>query len=459
MKIRITSLIILLVLVVAACQRSAPVLKPKTFKLPLTEEQMLVWLKEHDFEVEKLRENRYSISWKEELPDGRIAGITYGGDAYKVLIESKSNNTKNKDDNSKDANTTLINRRSKSNNLFPNYENTAHFIFPLRLDINTDVIVSSNVELVQLPMPSVEGRQAKLYYPMPIYRYNYQIRNLQTSQDPVNTFQIYYSDNIATHRRDLPIIIGDLFDPENPQHLKIIDVSSPSDLWETSQVIETGIKDFKSTMWRSKNIGILPNESQHGFSVQLLSVQNSVSVPDIVLAGIDIDRRKGEKSDLIVKIDEKVINNSTDARDSGIPVGTNLSWSPSSVSLNSRFNFADMNGIEMVMKILLQSRPQGKVIGPGIIPADWGASELTQRLETLTSQSASEGWLNENTARQLKKYLTNCKSMLQKGQQVQAKQAIQAFADALKEMEIDVNLTQEAATLLGTNAAYLLTKF
>ena len=53
MKIRITPLIILFVLVIAACQRPAPVLEPKKFKVPRTEEQMLVWLKEQNCEVEK----------------------------------------------------------------------------------------------------------------------------------------------------------------------------------------------------------------------------------------------------------------------------------------------------------------------------------------------------------------------------------------------------------------------
>lgn len=452
MKIRITPLIILLVLVAAACQRSAPVLEPKTFKVPRAEEQMLVWLKEQNCEIEKLSENRYSISWKEELPDGQITRITYGEeDVCKILIESKTSKVDNQDTSRK---LNQIHFPNDSNNL--SSKNTVHFIFPLSLGINTDVIVSSKVELVQLLMPQKMGRRAKSYYPMPIHRYTYQIGNLQISQDPVNTFQIYYSDNIVTHWRDLTIRIGDLFDPENPQHLNIIDVNSPSNLWETSEVVNTGIEDFKSTMWKSKNIGILPNESQHGFSVQLFSVQNSLSVPDIVLAGINIDSRKDEKSDLVVKVNGKEIRNSTEARNSGISTAVRL-WGSSSVSINRRH--VDISGIEMVMKILLQCRPQGKVIGPGIIPADWGVSELTQRLNTLTSQSVEEGWLDESAAKQLKKYLANSQSALQKGQQSQAKQAIQKFADALKEMEIDVNLTQEASTLLGTNAAYLLTKF
>ncbi|RKU16675.1 hypothetical protein C6501_05315 [Candidatus Poribacteria bacterium] len=70
-----------------------------------------------------------------------------------------------------------------------------------------------------------------------------------------------------------------------------------------------------------------------------------------------------------------------------------------------------------------------------------------------------QGWLDEGAARQLKKHLASSQSALQKGQQHQAKQAIQKFANVLKKMEINVNLTQEAATLLGTNAAYLLTRF
>lgn len=437
MKIRITSLIILFVLVVAACQRPAPVLEPKKFKVPRNEEQMLVWLKEQNCEVEKLSENRYSISWKEELPDGRISGITYGGDVYKVLIESKSSKTDNQDT-----------RRGFKIDFSPK-KNTAHFTFLLRLGINTDVIVSSNVELVQSdPLKDYRFLSDPL---MPMYRYNYQIHNLQTSRDPVNAFQIYYSSDIVTALRDFGVW-GDQLDSEYPRDLNVWDVNSPSNLWETSQVTDTGIKDLKSTLWRSKDIGILPDASQHGFSVQFLSV------PDIVLAGIDIDRRKGEKSDLIVKIDEKVINNSTDARDAGISVGTNLSWAPSSVSLNRPFNFVDMNGIEMVMKILLQSRPQGKVIGPGIIPADWDVSELTQRLKTLTSQSVAEGWLDQGSARQLKQYLADSQIAFPEDRD-KAKKEIQKFAEALKEMEINVNLTQEAATLLGTNAAYLLTTF
>ena len=453
MKIRITPLIILFVLVVAACQRPAPILEPKTFKVPRNEEQMLVWLKEQNCEVEKLSENRYSISWKEELPDGRITGITYGDDVCKVLIESKSSKTDNQDT-----------RRGFKIDF--SSKNTAHFTFPLSLGINTDVIVSSKVELAQLSMPSDENhkrdrRRAKLN-PIPMYHYNYQIRNLQTSQDPVNTFQIYYSENIVTHWRDLPIIIGDIFDPENPQHLKIRDVNSPSNLWETSEIVKTGIKDFKSTMWKSKDLGILPNESQQGFSVQLLNVPDSVqlssgpdSVPDIVLAGIDIDSRKGEESRLIVKRNGKEIRNSTEARNSGISTGVRL-WGSSSISINRRD--VDISGTEMVMKILLQSRPQGKVIGPGIISADWDVSKLTQRLETLTSQSVAEGWLDENAAKQLKQYLTDSQTAFPEDRD-KAKKEIQKFAEALKEMEINVNLTQEATTLLGTNAVYLLTKF
>ena len=278
----------------------------------------------------------------------------------------------------------------------------------------------------------------------------------------MNTFQIYYSENIVTHWRDISIIIGDLFNPENPQRLKIRDVNSPSNLWETSEVGKTGIKDFKSTMWKSKDLGILPNESQHGFSVQLLNVPDSVhlssvpdSVPDIVLAGIDIDSRKGEESDLIVKINGKEIRNSTEAQNSDISTEFRF-WGSSSISINRRD--VDISGTEMVMKILIQSRPQGKVIGPGIISADWGVPELTQRLEILTSQSVAEGWLDQDAAKQLKQYLADSRIAFPEDRD-KAKEEIQKFAEVLKEMEINVKLTQEAATLLGTNAVYLLTKF
>ena len=421
MKIRITPLIILFVLVGAACQRSSPVLEPKKFKVPRNEEQMLVWLKEQNCEVEKLSENRYSISWKEELPDGQITALMYGKNICKVLIKSTSDKNKNS-------------------------KNTAYFTFLLSLGTNIDAIVSSNVELVQ-SYPQLIKLNPDL---MPMYRYNYQIQSLQTSQNPVNVFEVFYSRNIPTHPRDPESLVKY---PVNTPRPSWMEVENPSNLWENStesllKAFKLSVRDFKSTIWFAKNLGILPGESQQGFAIQLRSI------PGIILAGVDIDNRKREGSEPIIKIDEKSLSKTDVRRLSRFSGSFQLGYSY--LSVNGRN--VDISGTEMVGKILLQNLPQGKIIGPEIIPADWDVSKLTQRLETLTSQSVAEGWLDQGAARQLKQYLTDSQTAFPEDRD-KAKREIQKFAEALKEMEINVNLTQEAATLLGTNAAYLLTKF
>ena len=169
MKIRITYLIILLFLVVAACQNTATVPKPKTFKPPRTADQMLVWLKEHNCEVEKPGGNHYSISWKEELPHGQITGIIRSRDFCDVLIESEDG------------------------------KNTVYFTFTFSLGDSTDVIVLSKSEYVELKPPDY----LPVHHPMHIYTYH--LRNLQTSEKPVTTFQIYFSRALITGWGDVDV--------------------------------------------------------------------------------------------------------------------------------------------------------------------------------------------------------------------------------------------------------------
>ena len=224
-------------------------------------------------------------------------------------------------------------------------------------------------------------------------------------------------------------------------------------------------RDFKSIIWGSEDEGISPGESQAGLELQFRSI------PGIITARVDVDSINNKKSSFTVKIDGKTISQDDANADfmfrDQIDLNPTNMWTPYFVhSVEIEDKMIEVSSTKMVEEILLQSCPQGKVIGPEAIPADWNALKMIQRLETLISQSVAEGWLDQGAARQLKKHLANSQAALQKGQKLQAKQAIQEFADALKQMEKEIKpsnssppLTQEAATLLGTNTAYLLTKF
>ena len=405
MKIRMTSLIILLVLLVASCQRPAPVLKPKTFKLPRTEEQMLGWLKERSCEVEKIGENRYSISWKEKLPDGQITRITEGsGEICDVLIEST------------------------------NGKNIVYFTFSLSLGVSIDVIALSECELFKAAgaRQAEEAIHPQIYLPMS--RYKYYVKNLQTSDKPITGFQVYFSRDLITRLGDIDV------DHSSEELLSFIRSERSENL--TKQIIGyasgqflTGItgsrsgefvlkaREYKSFRWSGKDLDISRVDFPVRFRLQFRSI------PGIITARVDVDGLS-RKSSLVLKKDGKTFKMDDakefvtqkviyidDANEDSINSFSN------DILVTIEGQDINVSSAEMVEEILLQSCPQGKVIGPEAIPADWGVSELAQRLNTLTSQSVEEGWLDESAARQLKKHLANSQSALQKGQQRQAKQA------------------------------------
>lgn len=130
-----------------------------------------------------------------------------------------------------------------------------------------------------------------------------------------------------------------------------------------------------------------------------------------------------------------------------------------------------------------QYAPRGLVVGPVAIPVGTSPLELTRRLENLTSQSVTLGWLDASAAVPLQQHLTNTITAFEKNQHSQAKQEIQRFVEALNALEkqsqtvskrigktgtpstegekwnpAEPPIVEEAFTLLKTNAAYLLTK-
>lgn len=440
-KIRIVLLAILLVSVIA-CEYTVHAAKQGLFEAPLDEEQMLVWLKEHNYEVKKIGDNRYSISWVEDLPNGQISEIIYGTDICKVIIESVNN------------------------------KNTARFTFPLSLGSNPDVSVSSKVVLEKSEEIETIRTVPFRRFDVKTYRYSYVLQNLQNSQKPATVLQVYYTQDIPTNAESSDYFIG---------------VNNPSQLWENSGSFELAGRDLKSVIWRSKDTGIFPGKSQHGFAIQaehlptkhIRPVRDSrgfvkvggeggyetigvIVMPGIITARVDVDN-KARTSPPLVKIDGK------DGAEVLKQIGIRLEiepvfyFSPTRLKINGRDVW--VSSAEKIEEILLQSCPQGKIIGPETIPEDSGILALIQRLETLTSQCVSEGWLNENTSKTLKQHLIDSKTALQNDQEPLASLNLEKFVKELMQMEKAAepinssqkhHLTQEASTLLGTNALYLI---
>ncbi len=126
-----------------------------------------------------------------------------------------------------------------------------------------------------------------------------------------------------------------------------------------------------------------------------------------------------------------------------------------------------------------QYAPRGLVVGPVAIPVETSVLELTRRLENLTSQSVTLGWLDASTAAPLQQHLTNTITVFGKNQHSQAKLEIQRFVETLNALEkqnqtavhsgspsaavenqnpAEPPIIVEALSLLKTNAAYLLGK-
>lgn len=439
MKIRKTLLIAFLLLIIAMCVNTASGAKLKVFKPHLTEKQMLDWLKEHNYKIERPPGKKlYSISWKKELPDGQITKIYEGRNYGDVLIESTDE------------------------------KNTAYFTLSLSLGVNIDVIVSSECKLIRA---AGEGEEEKIIHPqvyLPVSRYDYRIKNLQASDKLVTDFQVYFSRDLITRWGDIDIDHTLAIRLENPT-IQISQLIGYTDgpFYLSSELEKRGLRvgsptinstfilntrGYKSVRW-SKDVEIFPRESPVGFELQFRSI------PGIITARVGVDRLKRGKSSLTVKKDGKTIN-IDDFKGSGIRGGYNHLVEIESQEI-------EVGSDEMVEEILLQSQPQGKVVGPETIPADWNAVKLIQRLESLTSQCMVEGWLDKNAGEELKQLLVDSQVLLQKDQQTEAKQGLEKFITALKHMaeraETSTStqeppLTQEAVTLLMINAEYLLTK-
>ena len=450
MKIRQTFLItFLVVLVITAYVNTALAAKRTAFKPPRTEDQMRDWLTENNYEVKKQDKGLYAISWKQELPNGKVEDVA-GEDVCKVLIESTGG------------------------------KNTAHFTFFLNLHVNIDVIVASRTSrTAETIIP--KWADVNRYNPKQMYRYHYDIENLSTSQKPVHNFQIYYST----------------FQKEWEPWLAGIDIQKPSGLWEGSKQLSLREGKLDSVKWESKDLGILMGESLYGFAFELplkdsLGALTEIEIdgkpqtawqiidtrrpfqclPGIITARVDVARNR-EKFSPTLKVDDETINRVE--TEEVTPAGL-LAMITATIIVQIDGQTSEVTSEERIEKILFQLRPRGEVIGPEIIPPEgwegWNALKLTQRLKTLTSQCVAEGWLDKSAAESLKQHLADIQIALQKaGQSIQNKQAIQAiqaFTDTLKQMEKEIKpsnpsqeppLTQESMTLLKTNAEYLLTKF
>lgn len=426
MKIRPIFLITILVLFTTVCIKIASAAKLKAFKPPRTEEQMLVWLKERNYEVEKLDGDLYAISWEQELSDGEVEGV-YGEDVCKVLIESI------------------------------NGKNTARFTYSLRLNITTNVIVSSDVKWIN---PSRQNS---------IYHFYYHIENLPSGK-PVNTFYVYYPlSMITTTQQDGFVLqhfipkIKDISNPSGPWG-GWEQQSSQSGLWENSEEFSRlrprpGHK--RRIIWTTGEIGIIAAQSLSGFAIDIVDGRYRVGsrdqrtylvLPGITPACIDVDRHS-KKITPIFRVDGQI-------RD--VSKYDNPTTDLVVIIEGDRINISSKKTVE---EFLDQIRPRGNVIGPEVILKSADALKLIERLEEkLIVQCVSEGWLDKSAAKLLKQHLVAGHTALQDNQSAEARQAIQAFIDTLKQMEgtepDDSNqeppLTQEALTLLGTNAASLL---
>ena len=154
---------------------------------------------------------------------------------------------------------------------------------------------------------------------------------------------------------------------------------------------------------------------------------------------------------------------------------------PSIIMMDIRTSGADTRGSELIETPYRQHySPRGHVVGPAAIPINTSPLALTRRLESLTSQSVTLGWLDTSAAAPLQQHLTNTITAFGKNQHSQAKLEIQRFVEALNALEkqsptavssgapstevekqnlAEPPIIAEALTLLKTNAAYLLTKF
>ena len=430
MKFRLTLLLAFFMLSISLSMNEATAAERQAFTPPLTEEHMLAWLKEQGYEVEKSDTNFYAISWQQELPDGQLEAVYYDNSGCKVLIESV------------------------------NGKNTAHFTFSVRLNVDIDVVVSSEVERVKY-WSSPEKEQ-----------YHYYIKNLATSGRPVHTFIVDcprrwggYKDGISSST-------------EHPSYPykggvpNLREITNPSELWSNWERPSRTVTSLKSVVWENKGVGIIAGKSQYGFAFDSVDpiwytpvltedVKDKLkglyqSLPGIITARVDVDR-SSSPLEPTVHVNGQVTN------PENLPGYKNtLLFSllhGSAVQIDGKT--VDLNSERTVEKILFQICPQGKVVGPEAISKKLGILKLTQRLKTLTSQSAAEGWLDESAARQLNQHLV---AALQDGRQIQVEEAVAKFRYELEQMQKEINLsnpplTQEAATLLGTNAAYLLTKF
>lgn len=326
----------------------------KVFKPPLTEEQMLDWLKEENYDAEVLPAGRYRIYYLDSHPKGEI---TQNGSRFTVLT----------------------------------------FDWGPRGDI-ADVVVSSSVELVK----RIDSRSSANR--LPTFRYHYHIRSLETSRQPVSSFRVNTPDLPRNWHRD---------------------ISNPPEWGNMGQPYKK--RGYNGIAWlhsgETGSYGLLPGASQDGFMFQCQSV------PGIIVAHV---------------------------------------WAVG----------RDMNGVEGVRTLHdPQTAPRGPVIGPVAISIDTSRLALTRRLETLTSQSVTLGWLDESAAVPLLQHLADSLSAFGKNRHSQAKREIQSFVQALSALEKQTNKTEspsaemekqppaeppiiaEALTLLKTNAEYLLTQF
>ena len=392
MKIRQILLTVFLVIVIAAYANSEPNSKQglfqKIFIPPYTETQMLDWLKEQGYKVEKLDNDLYTISWKHQLPDGKLDDV-YGKDVCNVLIESV------------------------------NSKNTAHFTYTLRLKNDINVVVSSEVEWIENSSS---------------FRFYYSIEGLSTSNRPVNRFQIDLNDSVRARN-----------------------ITNPSELWEDRIVrnLNSERGDVRSIVWRKKGIGIIRGESQHGFAFDGDTSDSSENImPGIFTARVDINRYSPRLYPTI-QVNGQVANRES------LP-GHDPEIIPSefvhviTVKIDGKSFWVESD--EKVQEILLRIRPQGKVVGPDVLS---GGSVLSyiQRLRMLTSQCAAEGWLDKNGVRLLNQHLSTALQNVDLMAQVE--EGIGKFLDELEQMQTGrigskPSLTQEAATLLRTNADYIL---
>ncbi|MCG9127747.1 hypothetical protein JT359_09130 [Candidatus Poribacteria bacterium] len=122
------------------------------FKPPLTEKQMLEWLKEKNYDAETLPDGRYRIYYLEPDPKGKIIK---NGSHFTVFT----------------------------------------FDWGPRGDI-ANVMISSSVELVKMSSTSSTNK-------LPTFRYRYHIKSLKTSQQPVSSLRVNTPDLPRSWHRNI----------------------------------------------------------------------------------------------------------------------------------------------------------------------------------------------------------------------------------------------------------------